>query len=1375
MAEEIVQAFLRVSGSLSGRSVSLADKPATANPGEHVKLAVILCMILTACVLTADDFYKFTNYDPDLPEHNIDYDGFANPGGMARPQTWWHWMNGNVSKEGIRHDLEEMADKGYGAASVFSLKASIKGPVDYGSKEWLDLWSYSVETAAKLGMDIGLNNCDGWSEAGGPWITPEYSMKVTTWSIARVIGDGSVQTNTLAQPESKYDFYRDVAVVMWPAKRPQRLKMDGLLEKAFPATDESVLSENAGNKLFDGKRGESVQIGSPKPDFHVYGATFQFKEALDVSAFYGEILVHVEPPTLLFLEASDDGVEFKKVTQLEFEKPTLYKTFGPVKARYWRLAKYFDENPGPRTKSGLIGQNLIFFKELELLSPGEKTRMGSCISELPQKAGLVDLSDKTFSFEAVFDPEDSVVKETEVVVVKNAVSDGGKFTWKVPPGEWDVMRLGYTTTGHTTSPATPSGKGLELDKFSKAAVDLHFDKHIQRFVDAAGKHAGKTFRYVEADSWECGSQNWTQGFETLFEQENGYDILKFAPVLAGECVGSKEVTENFLHDYRNTMGKLVFENFYGHLRERVNAAATGLMYESEPSGEVFMRDQIRGFKYVDIPMSESWQKPREIGKIPEPSGRQTYVPAQTAARFYGKQYNAHESLTSELGNWAETPLLLKGVIDQILLTGANMLVFHSFVHQPDERRPGWAMEPHGTTLNRKMPWWPFSKPFFTYISRVQYMSQHGKMCSKVLFLTSDETPSTASSVLNPPKDVLFDMITGDGVREHLKVSNGRLVCPGKISYEILSVVPNANLTLGTLRQLKKYVTEGATISGFYQTEYRTLVGGDAAKKEWQKLNEELFGAPGRKEVRSIGKGRVFANYLCDEAAAQTGITPSIKISDENGEAEKIFWSMREHADGTVWYWLVNGGGDRREMVVTCDVAGMNAQLWNPENGSRSDVVAMETRDGWTSVPVSIDPYSTVFLVFRGDAKKEAASTIAVDGRERFPVLEKGAGAVNDLVKDFTMACTASPVKDRPRTVAATDGVIDIKSENFAVIPEGVHNKVPGPHAGAGLSIGKNSIAVFEHGAAYRTSVLVYDRPVEPGSRIAVVYKDNTPSLFVNGRLVQTGARSRLQVHPSMESAKSFSGELANFRVESRALNDAEIQDDMSFVSGGSGKLKSPVLSVAPTGRLSAEFFHAGNVRVTFPDGRVRDLSVDSLPKPIVVGPPFSVEFDENWCAPKSAVFDKLESWTKNTDPGIKNYSGIVKYTKEVGVPALTGDMHSYLEFDNIAEVARVTVNGRDMGVLWKMPYSLEITGALKEGKNRIVVEVANTWVNRCLYDATLPKEQRLTWSNSMESHFPSPDKIGAGESRRAWSQGPLDSGIIGGMRITFSKTSTASG
>ena len=90
-----------------------------------------LSLLLTAC--TEDEFYRYTNYNPDDAANAPRIEEFAAPKGNARLQTWWHWINGNVSKEGIRRDLDEMADKGYGTAVIFSLEGSIEGPVRFGS------------------------------------------------------------------------------------------------------------------------------------------------------------------------------------------------------------------------------------------------------------------------------------------------------------------------------------------------------------------------------------------------------------------------------------------------------------------------------------------------------------------------------------------------------------------------------------------------------------------------------------------------------------------------------------------------------------------------------------------------------------------------------------------------------------------------------------------------------------------------------------------------------------------------------------------------------------------------------------------------------------------------------------------------------------------------------------------------------------------------------------------------------------------------------------------------------------------------------------------------------------------------------------------
>lgn len=152
--------------------------------------------------------------------------GFRSPPHEARPQAWWHWINGNVSKEGIEADL--IAIKEAGLSGVQLLDANPPGglpagPVRYGSKEWHDLVQYAIRTAHSLGLDFTLMNCPGWSTSGGPWITAEQSMKRLTWSETPIdVSSQSIRVFAAAPP-AKLDFYRDIALLAIPAS-DRRLK-----------------------------------------------------------------------------------------------------------------------------------------------------------------------------------------------------------------------------------------------------------------------------------------------------------------------------------------------------------------------------------------------------------------------------------------------------------------------------------------------------------------------------------------------------------------------------------------------------------------------------------------------------------------------------------------------------------------------------------------------------------------------------------------------------------------------------------------------------------------------------------------------------------------------------------------------------------------------------------------------------------------------------------------------------------------------------------------------------------------------------------------------------------------------------------------------
>ena len=130
--------------------------------------------------------------------------------------------------------------------------------------------------------------------------------------------------------------------------------------------------------------------------------------------------------------------------------------------------------------------------------------------------------------------------------------------------------------------------------------------------------------------------------------------------------------------------------------------------------------------------------------------------------------------------------------------------------------------------------------------------------------------------------------------------------------------------------------------------------------------------------------------------------------------------------------------------------------------------------------------------------------------------------------------------------------------------------------------------------------------------------------------------------------------------------------------------------------------------------------------------PWEVSFNPDWGGPQHVVFEQLDDWTKRPEEGIRYYSGTATYRKpfEVSLPeAKSLKSPVFLDLGIVKNLARVWLNGHDLGVIWTSPWRVEITDALKPGSNDLKIEVVNLWPNRLIGDARLPKEQRRTVTN----------------------------------------------
>ena len=152
--------------------------------------------------------------------------------------------------------------------------------------------------------------------------------------------------------------------------------------------------------------------------------------------------------------------------------------------------------------------------------------------------------------------------------------------------------------------------------------------------------------------------------------------------------------------------------------------------------------------------------------------------------------------------------------------------------------------------------------------------------------------------------------------------------------------------------------------------------------------------------------------------------------------------------------------------------------------------------------------------------------------------------------------------------------------------------------------------------------------------------------------------------------------------------------------------------------------------------------------------PWQVSFDPRWGGPENITFPKLQDWTQRKEEGIRFYSGLATYMKTFDAPHPKGK-EVYLDLGTVHEMARVTLNGKKLGVIWCAPWRIDISDVLKEKGNQLEIEIANLWPNRLIGDAARPPEERMTWTIS-------------GHPYKAESK-LLPSGLIGPVRIMTNK------
>lgn len=926
--------------------------------------------------------------------------GFENPPNSARPRVWWHWMNGNITKEGIKLDLDWMHRVGLGGFQTFDAALMTPQVVDkrlvFMTPEWKDAFQSAIKQADQLGLEAAIAGSPGWSETGGPWVTPALAMKKLVWSETWVRG-GEAFHAILPQPPSiggpfqnipratsffapgappAPAFYADAAVIAYraPAGDVPVMMLNPKVTTSGGQVDTKMLTDG------DLVKATLLPIA---PVGEKSWIAYEFSQPQTIQAVtlamgeVGGFFNRGAPVPTPQLESSDDGVQFRVVAELSALKhgfapvgdvPESTVAFSPVTARFFRVC-WTTPTPTPAMHGGLDIPGMpappkpaTDYKVAELvLHPGAR------VNRFEEKAGFAVTPD-LYSSATPAGAAGSAIPKENVLDITSRMQPDGTLDWTPPAGEWVVLRLGYSLTGAQNSPASPEATGLEVDKLNHTYVKNYMDHYLDLYKDSldSGLMGKRGLQYVITDSWEAANQNWTDDMIAQFKSRRGYDPLLWLPVITGREVESAEASDRFLWDFRKTIADLIADEHYGQVEASLHERGLGHYGESHEDHRAFLADGMEVKKLDEVPMGAMWTSVPGIYKEQYDYNADDRESA-SVAHIYGQNLAAAESMTAAVAPWAWSPATLKPTADQEFANGINRIVVHESAHQPlIGKAPGVTLGPFGQWFNRNETWAEQAGAWVDYLSRTSYLLQQGHFGADLIYFYGEDSNITAiwgDKPTDVPAGHGFDFINADGLIHALSVSDGRITTPSGMNYRLLGLDPySRHMSLPVLRSIHKLVADGAVVAGPKPVDDPSLADDQT---EFRKLTDELFGDG--TGTRTIGKGTVYAGQSLDDVFNALHLAPDFDYTKPKSDTRLLF-VHRKLADGDLYF--VDNRNDRSEIVdATFRVTGKIPELWFAETGEVKPV-SYRIADGRTTVPLELEPWGTVFVVFR----KPASST-----------------------------------------------------------------------------------------------------------------------------------------------------------------------------------------------------------------------------------------------------------------------------------------------------------------------------------------------------------------------------------------------------------------
>ena len=923
------------------------------------------------------------------------YEEFADPPQEARPRVWWHWMDGNVSIDGITKDIDWMERAGIGGFHQFDaggigMRPIVDETMPYQSPQWQVAVRYAMELAAEKGMETAVASAPGWSSTGGPWVKPADAMKKLTWRTREVTG-GTVQLirmpalfdtpgtyQNLADGGDAEHWFQHVATLA--VKLPDA-------EKSMQEMGARVTSSGGRftvEELTDGDFGQDLML--PLAEGGKY-AWIQYSfdnpqmiRALTLCGGKTRSIWRNDPPTYEnFLEASDNGVTWRRVCDIPSASSSVLTMDIPAtRARHFRLQVL---NPPVDSSLARFGVPVQVPKGTRI--PEFVLHGVVKVNHAEDKAGFAAPHD--FADYLTPDTGDPVRRIEDL----SLIDDNGRMIWDVPPGRWRIYRFGVSLTGKKNHPAPPEATGLEVDKLDPEAWEAYFKEFFRIYE-------GAPVQYVLTDSYEAGQMTWTKNMFQEFKDRRGYSLFPWLPALTGEVLRSTVETEQFLFDWRRTLGELMVEN-YDRLGGIARAAGLkGRYTESHENGHVFVGDGMDLKRTADIPMSAIWMDNANDGSS-IPMAMADIRESASVAHIFGQNIVAAESFTtSGVGgkNYSYCPENMKNTADIALSCGLNRFVIHESSHQPDDtHRPGLDLLGFGQWFNRHDTWAEEARAWTDYLSRSSYLLQQGHFKADILYYYGEDNCITGlfgNKLPEIPSGYAYDFVNPYALQRSVFPVDGHLVTESGMSYKLLVLGPNCKtMSYAVLDRILYLAKAGIPVCG-------TLPERCAALTDHQDAFDLLL-----MQLKPL-----FLDMPLEEALKAKGIEPDCVIPED--------WAYvhRETDREDIW-WIRNFSGAPASSVILVRGGQGQPRVLDPATGKVRRINASTSQDGYRFFKLDLEANDALFVVIGkapetvvpvGHVRKEPVLT--VDGSWKLS-FESGLGAPSTAVFDHLMSYTES--------------------------------------------------------------------------------------------------------------------------------------------------------------------------------------------------------------------------------------------------------------------------------------------------------------------------------------------------------------------------------